>query len=36
MAGELLKKEKLEEKEIKDILGPREPFYKYEKEEEEK
>ena len=36
MAEELLKKEKLEEKEIKDILGPREPFYKYEKEEEEK
>ena len=33
MAGELLKKEKLEEKEIKDILGPREPFYKYKKEE---
>lgn len=35
MAGELLKKEKLEEKEIKDILGPREPFYKYKKEEKE-
>lgn len=33
MAEELLKKEKLEEKEIKDILGPREPFYKYKKEE---
>ena len=33
MAEELLKKEKLEGKEIKDILGPRETFYKYKKEE---